>query len=190
MNRFFTTGKIAKLYRVAPRTVSKWFDSGRLKGYRIPGSTDRRVSEANLVAFAKEYGLPLDGLYDPETARDLVLSIGDVFLPDYIGQKDGLIVQHEADAFAAGKAIRDPALKAVLISGLPRDTVAAICRAIRGDAELADLPVLIVCAEDDDPTSWEAVGFATKALQTPADPTAIAKWVGSEVEKARLAHAR
>src|SRR4051812_28109101 len=36
-----TTGEVAKICNVAPRTVSKWFDSGALHGYRIPGSKDR-----------------------------------------------------------------------------------------------------------------------------------------------------
>ena len=43
MKKVFTTGQVAKICQVAPRTVSKWFDSGRLKGYRIPGSQDRRI---------------------------------------------------------------------------------------------------------------------------------------------------
>ena len=47
----FTTGYIAKMIGVAPRTVSKWFDSGRLKGYRIPGSNDRRIPRAHLAEF-------------------------------------------------------------------------------------------------------------------------------------------
>ena len=38
-----TTGEVAKICNVAPRTVSKWFDSGALTGYRIPGSKDRRI---------------------------------------------------------------------------------------------------------------------------------------------------
>ena len=41
MKKVFTTGQVAKICKVAPRTVSKWFDSGRLRGYRIPGSQDR-----------------------------------------------------------------------------------------------------------------------------------------------------
>src|SRR5262249_14744586 len=36
MKKVFTTGQVAKICKVAPRTVSKWFDSGRLRGYRIP----------------------------------------------------------------------------------------------------------------------------------------------------------
>ena len=43
MKTIFTTGQVAKICKVAPRTVSKWFDSGRLRGYRIPGSQDRRI---------------------------------------------------------------------------------------------------------------------------------------------------
>ena len=38
-----TTGEVAKICKVAPRTVTKWFDSGQLRGYRIPGSKDRRI---------------------------------------------------------------------------------------------------------------------------------------------------
>lgn len=36
----YTTGEVARICQVAPRTVSKWFDTGRLKGYRIAGSPD------------------------------------------------------------------------------------------------------------------------------------------------------
>lgn len=55
----YTTGQVARLCRVAPRTVSDWFDSGRLKGYRLPGSKDRRIPRENLVAFMKANGMPL-----------------------------------------------------------------------------------------------------------------------------------
>jgi len=57
-----TTGEVAKICNVAPRTVSKWFDSGQLKGYRIPGSKDRRIPISQLVRFMKEHKIPLDGL--------------------------------------------------------------------------------------------------------------------------------
>ena len=53
MKKVFTTGQVAKICKVAPRTVSKWFDSGRLKGYRIPGSQDRRIPREQLIRFLK-----------------------------------------------------------------------------------------------------------------------------------------
>lgn len=60
----FTTGEIAKMCKVAPRTVSKWFDSGKLKGYRIPGSQERRATRNDLIAFLKRHGMSLDVLHE------------------------------------------------------------------------------------------------------------------------------
>lgn len=57
-----TTGEVAKICNVAPRTVSKWFDSGALTGYRIPGSKDRRIPLNQLIRFMKQHGMPLNGL--------------------------------------------------------------------------------------------------------------------------------
>lgn len=58
----YTTGEVAKLCNVAPRTVSKWFDAGHLTGYRIPGSKDRRIPVEHLVRFMRAYGIPMNGL--------------------------------------------------------------------------------------------------------------------------------
>ena len=56
----YTTGQVAKICKVAPRTVSKWFDSGRLRGFRIPGgSWDRRIPREHLLSFLKNHGMPL-----------------------------------------------------------------------------------------------------------------------------------
>ena len=57
-----TTCVVSKICNVAPRTVSKWFDSGALHGYRIPGSKDRRIPLNQLIRFMKQHGMPLNGL--------------------------------------------------------------------------------------------------------------------------------
>ncbi len=57
-----TTGDVAKICNVAPRTVSKWFDSGQLKGYRIPGSKDRRIPINELMRFMKTHNIPTTAL--------------------------------------------------------------------------------------------------------------------------------
>jgi excisionase family DNA binding protein len=62
-----TTGEVAKICNVAPRTVSKWFDSGALHGYRIPGSKDRRIPLNQLIRFMKHHGMPLNGLMTGST---------------------------------------------------------------------------------------------------------------------------
>lgn len=67
-----TTGEVAKVCNVAPRTVSKWFDTGKLRGYRIPGSRDRRIPVSQLVKFMRAHGMPLNGL-DGGSLRVLVV---------------------------------------------------------------------------------------------------------------------
>lgn len=77
-----TTGEVAKICNVAPRTVSKWFDTGQLKGYRIPGSKDRRIPVSQLLRFMKEHGIPFDGVAGGKT-RILVVD-------DEVEVRDGL----------------------------------------------------------------------------------------------------
>ena len=57
-----TTGDVAKICNVAPRTVSKWFDKGQLKGYRIPGSKDRRIPVSELIRIMKVHNMPAAAL--------------------------------------------------------------------------------------------------------------------------------
>ena len=61
INSVLTTGEVAVICKVAARTVSKWIDCGRLDGYRIPGSRDRRVTREALENFMRKHGLPLTG---------------------------------------------------------------------------------------------------------------------------------
>lgn len=55
----FTTGEIAKLVHVAPRTVCNWIDAGDLQGYRLPNK-DRRVTRAQLQVFLTKFNMPFE----------------------------------------------------------------------------------------------------------------------------------
>lgn len=101
-----TTGEVAKICNVASRTVSKWFDCGHLRGYRIPGSKDRRIPREHLVRFMRAHGIPLNGL-DTGCTRVLVLD-ADGSLCDAIRtaltDKDGYEVITATSALEAGAA--------------------------------------------------------------------------------------
>lgn len=56
----YTTGEIAEILGLNINTVIKWFDSGMLKGFRLPGSNERRVPFEALKDFMRTYNLPLD----------------------------------------------------------------------------------------------------------------------------------
>ena len=80
LKTYFTTGEAAKILECAPRTVSKHFDSGRLKGYRIPGSQDRRIPREQFLRFLKRHG----------RARGLLETPGDKFRGMYVGNDEGV----------------------------------------------------------------------------------------------------
>src|SRR4029450_9636413 len=80
MRTIFTTGQVAKICKVAPRTVSKWFDSGRLRGYRIPGSQDRRIPREHLIKCLKEHGMPLGELEEEEWHKVLIIGAEKLFI--------------------------------------------------------------------------------------------------------------
>lgn len=103
-----TTGEVARLCHVAPRTVSKWFDSGRLRGYRIPGSKDRRIPVDQLLRFLRTHNMPLNGL---ETGRERVLLIdADEGLTETLRSTlmhDGFEVATASSALEAGAAAKE-----------------------------------------------------------------------------------
>lgn len=70
-NEPLTTGQVAELCCVAPRTVTKWIDNGVLKGFRIPMSRDRRVNVRDLLEFMREYELDLTEIKDAINGTDL-----------------------------------------------------------------------------------------------------------------------
>ncbi|RME38622.1 MAG: response regulator [Planctomycetota bacterium] len=105
----FTTGEVAKLCNVAPRTVSKWFDAGHLRGYRIPGSKDRRIPLDQLVRFMRAHGIPLNGL-DTGATRVLVFD-RDVqwtkALQSSLEAQGDYEVRSAESAFEAGALLRE-----------------------------------------------------------------------------------
>ena len=99
-----TTGEVAKICNVASRTVSKWFDSGQLQGYRIPGSKDRRIPVSHLLTFMREHSIPMDGLMSGRPRVLIVDGDGDVLntLNDVLGEQTNFDVRTCDTVFAAG----------------------------------------------------------------------------------------
>lgn len=59
MDKHLKINEVAKHLHVSVRTVAKWFDSGMLKGYRIPGSQHRRFAPEDVLDFIRKNQLPV-----------------------------------------------------------------------------------------------------------------------------------
>ena len=74
MKELYTTGEAADICNVSQQTVIRCFDSGRLQGFRIPGSRFRRIPRDSLVKFMKDNGIPLNTM---ESGKKKILVVDD-----------------------------------------------------------------------------------------------------------------
>ena len=133
-----TTGEVARLCHVAPRTVSKWFDAGKLRGYRIPGSRDRRIPTNHLLAFMRAHGIPLDDL-DGGSCRVMIVGADQNGLAAALAGSNRLDVRVAQNGFEAGVIAQQyrPHVIIIDVSADGVDDAATICRNIKGNADLS-----------------------------------------------------
>ena len=161
MKEILTTGEVARLCGVAPRTVSKWFDTGQLRGFKIPGSRDRRIPRQSLVRFMRAHGIPLRGL-DGAVTRVLLADA------DY-DYADALRVALEkgfdyevviaSGAFEAGLQARQFRPHVILLDvSLPGLDLFAMRRALQADPDLVSTRVVAVANGQADAALLERIG--------------------------------
>ena len=140
-----TTGDVAKICNVAPRTVSKWFDTGQLKGYRIPGSKDRRIPLSELVRFMKVHDMPVTALPVGKIRVLIVDSDADMTLAlaDNLRSKAGYEVQTVQSGFETGIITQKFSPHVLLVNLLAEGVNAAeICKIVRANEELQTIKVV------------------------------------------------
>src|SRR2546425_10064409 len=74
MKTVFTTGEAAEICKVSQQTILRCFDSGKLKGFRVPGSRFRRIPREELLRFIRDHNIPVDSL---ETGKLKILLVDD-----------------------------------------------------------------------------------------------------------------
>jgi len=87
--KVFTTGEAAEICKVSQQTIIRCFDSGRLSGFRVPGSKFRRIPRSELIKFMRNNEIPTD-ILDGVSKRILIVDddpaivsfFGDLFARD------------------------------------------------------------------------------------------------------------
>ena len=189
MKKVFTTGQVAKICKVAPRTVSKWFDSGRLRGYRIPGSQDRRIPREHLIRFLKEHGMPLGELEEEGWHKILIIGAEKLFiervqelLPDsedfkYEVANSGFEAGIQAESFHPDTIIIDLAMG--------RSEGLQIAQNLRRNAQY-EQTMIIAMASEDEPAPEALVNYGfSEAFKKPFDIALLAERINTLVEQKR-----
>ncbi len=147
MKDLFTTGEAAEICRVSQQTIIRCFDSGRLRGFRVPGSKFRRIPRQNLIKFMRDNNIPLDNL---DSGKKKVLVVDDdaeiVELISDILSRDGRFeIKTASSGYEAGMATQQFRPDLILLDYmLPDVNGNVVCQTIRSNPEFENTRVIIV----------------------------------------------
>ena len=189
MKKVFTTGQVAKICKVAPRTVSKWFDTGRLKGYRIPGSQDRRIPREQLIKFLKEHEMPLGELEEEEWYKVLLIGTEKLFndrLKELLPENDDFKFELAHSGFEAGTLAQSFHPDTIVIDlGLGRSESIQITANLRKNETYSTTLIMGLAGEDEaDPDKLKEYGF-DEIFKKPFDIALLGERVKTIAEAKR-----
>ncbi len=143
----FTTGEAAELCRVSQQTIIRCFDSGRLRGFRVPGSRFRRIPRDELLRFMRDNNIPTAALQG-NRRRVLVVdddpNIVELFV-DVLTRDGRYEVKTAASGYDAGVLTEqfNPDLL-ILDYMLPDINGNVVCRTIRQNPRFRNMKIVIV----------------------------------------------
>lgn len=143
----FTTGEAAEICKVSQQTIIRCFDSGRLQGFRVPGSRFRRIPRGELIRFMHANDIPVDTL-ESATKRILVVDddkeIVDLFM-DVLGRDDRFEIRCASTGYDAGLLTEQMKPHLILLDYmLPDINGNLVCQRIKSNAALLETKIIIV----------------------------------------------
>jgi two-component system response regulator RpaA len=187
MKKVFTTGQVAKICKVAPRTVSKWFDSGRLRGYRIPGSQDRRIPREHLIKFLKEHGMPLGELEEEGLHKILIIGAEKLFIDrtkEILPEDDDFKYELAHSGFEAGIQAESFHPDTIIIDlAMGRSEALQIATNLRRNPAYEATLIIALASEDEaNPEALTNFGF-NEAFKKPFDVALLGERIRTAVEE-------
>ena len=185
----FTTGQVAKICKVAPRTVSKWFDTHKLKGYRIPGSQDRRIPRENLIRFLKEHKMPLGELEEEGLHKVLIIGAEKLFidrLKELLAEDDNFKHEVANSGFEAGIMAESFHPDTIVIDlAMGRSEALQIAGNLRRNPAYEQTLIVALASEDEAaPETLSNYGF-NEAFKKPFDVALLGERIKTVVEEKR-----
>jgi len=143
----FTTGEAAEVCNVSQQTIIRCFDSGRLNGFRVPGSRFRRIPRNELIKFMRANEIPLTPL-DPGALRVLVVDDEPEILAlfrDTFGVDERFDLETAANGYDAGRLTESFKPDVIFLDYmLPDINGDLVCKRIREHDELSDSQIVFI----------------------------------------------
>ncbi len=147
MKTVFTTGEAAEICKVSQQTIIRCFDSGRLKGFRVPGSRFRRIPRDALIAFMRDNNIPPDAL-DNGKVKVLVVDDDPEIVELFVDvlERDGRFEIKTANSGYDAGMITQESMPDIIILDylLPDINGNIVCQTIRKNPNLEHTKIVIV----------------------------------------------
>jgi len=143
----FTTGEAARICRLSQQTIIRCFDSGRLEGFRVPGSTFRRIPRESLMRFMEANNIPTDALRGDQIKLLVVDDDPDILelFTDAVAGDSRFELRTAQRAYEAGIVTQQFLPDVVVLDlELPDVSGQAVCKAIRQHPDLKQTKVVII----------------------------------------------
>lgn len=188
MKNLFTTGEAAELCNISQQTIIRCFDSGKLDGFRVPGSRFRRIPRESLLRFMKENGIPLDTLAAERPGKIKILIVDDdqeivELMVDVLNRDGRFEVRTATSGYDAGLVTQQFMPDVIILDYmLPDVNGNIVCQTIKRNPAFANIRIVIVSGvvNQDEIESLLQAG-ATDFMKKPFD---IAKLVDRIVDVA------
>jgi two-component system, OmpR family, response regulator len=147
MKELFTTGKAAEICNVSQQTIIRCFDSGRLEGFKVPGSKFRRIPRHSLVRFMKENGIPLDNINSGKKKVLIVDDDGEIveLMVDILTRDGRFEIKTASSGYEAGISTEQFRPDVILLDYmLPDINGDIVCKTIRKKPEFESIKIIIV----------------------------------------------
>jgi excisionase family DNA binding protein len=147
MKDLFTTGEAAEICRVSQQTIIRCFDSGRLEGFRVPGSRFRRIPRPSLIKFMKDNSIPPDNL---ESGKKRVLIVDDdaeivELMADVLGRDGRFEIKTASSGYEAGMSTQQFRPDLILLDYmLPDVNGNVVCQTVKSNPEFENTKIIIV----------------------------------------------
>ena len=153
----FTTGEAAKVCKVSQQTIIRCFDSGRLQGFKVPGSRFRRIPRPELLRFMQQNDMDMSRLQEGPL-RVLVVGVSPL-------QSDAIInehargrridIRHTDDAWSSGYMTHKFKPNLILINPTSSGVDESVIKTTTSEnPELKDSIIVTVSVHREDGTSF------------------------------------
>ncbi|MFA6187128.1 MAG: response regulator [Phycisphaerae bacterium] len=143
----YTTGEAADICSLSQQTIIRCFDSGRLRGFRIPGSKFRKIPRDNLLKFMKENSIPMQVL---QTGKKRLLIVDDdaeivELMVDVLGRDGRFDIKTASTGYDAGIMTQKFRPDLILLDYmLPDVNGNIVCKTIKENPEFSNTRIIII----------------------------------------------